>query len=189
MPSHILAVWPTIRVGARCEALLQSPIHLQIISPTNQPTSIRLYLEPPLTMISIIKSTLLALAAVSTVLAQHQVTIYNYCGQNKFGHVKNANFDDVSGSLGTNGGSYSVSLPALGRPNFLTLRTFVSDADVFTLSRISVFDYHIRRVRRVPRCRWAWVHASRVRLLEPIFPAVQPLPSRRVQHPSCLVLD
>ncbi|KAG8856735.1 hypothetical protein FRB96_006238, partial [Tulasnella sp. 330] len=64
-------------------------------------------------MTSITKSTLLALAAVSAVVAQNQVTIYNYCGQNKFGHVKNANFDDVSGSLGTNGGSYSVSLPAL----------------------------------------------------------------------------
>lgn len=42
-----------------------------------------------------------------------QVTVYNYCGQDKYAHVKSSQFDYVSGLLGTNGGSYSVSLPAL----------------------------------------------------------------------------
>lgn len=41
-----------------------------------------------------------------------QVTVYNYCGQAKHAHVKNANFNYVSGPLATNGGSYSVSLPS-----------------------------------------------------------------------------
>ncbi|KAG8993764.1 hypothetical protein FRB94_006623 [Tulasnella sp. JGI-2019a] len=64
-------------------------------------------------MIFNIKNSLVALAAVSTVLAQHPITIYNYCGQEKYGHIKSAAFDYVSGLLGTNGGSYEVTVPAL----------------------------------------------------------------------------
>ncbi|KAG9025610.1 hypothetical protein FRB95_009973 [Tulasnella sp. JGI-2019a] len=62
------------------------------------------------------KNFLLALTAVSTVLAQHPITIYNYCGQEKYGHIKSAAFDYVSGLLGTNGGSYEVTVPALDEP-------------------------------------------------------------------------
>ncbi|KAG8884781.1 hypothetical protein FRB97_003302 [Tulasnella sp. 331] len=66
-----------------------------------------------LTTIFNIKGSVLALTAASTVLANHLVTIHNYCGQGKYGHVKSAAFNDVSGLLGTNGGTDFVSIPAL----------------------------------------------------------------------------
>ncbi|KAF8316111.1 hypothetical protein DL93DRAFT_2078360 [Clavulina sp. PMI_390] len=52
-------------------------------------------------------------ATAATVMAQHQVTVYNYCGSAETAHVKSSAFNYISGALGTNGGSYSVSIPAL----------------------------------------------------------------------------
>ncbi|KAG8993308.1 hypothetical protein FRB94_001751 [Tulasnella sp. JGI-2019a] len=59
------------------------------------------------------RSVVVALTAASAVLANHQVTIYNYCGQGKYGHVKSSAFNYVSGLLGTGGGAYTVSIPSL----------------------------------------------------------------------------
>lgn len=62
------------------------------------------------------KAVLFALTAVSAVLADHQITVVNNCSSGKNAHVKNANWNHVSGLLGV-GDKYSVSVPALGTPN------------------------------------------------------------------------
>ncbi|KAG9032842.1 hypothetical protein FRB95_000926 [Tulasnella sp. JGI-2019a] len=60
-----------------------------------------------------IKSIVLAFSAVSTVFADHQVTIYNYCELPKYRHIESPAFNDVSGLIGVNGGFYNVSIPSL----------------------------------------------------------------------------
>lgn len=88
---------------------------------------------------------LVALTAVTTVLANHQVTVYNYCGQAKKAHVKSSAFNYISGNLGTNGGSYSVSLPSLG-----TSRSTQSSHLTDTSASTSVLPHCLRRIWGMP---------------------------------------
>jgi len=58
---------------------------------------------------------LLAIASVTTVVADHRITVYNYCGSAKRAHVKSGAFNYISGNLNTNGGTYAVTVPERGK--------------------------------------------------------------------------